>query len=75
MTLAPTMMDLKRRRPPTDEGVTMADTATTTETLEVIVNENDEESSGHGVLRAILIAVGVAAIVAAVAVVLGRRES
>jgi len=53
----------------------MADTATASETLEVIVNESDEDSGGHGLLRAIFIAVGVAAIVAAVAVVLGRRES
>jgi hypothetical protein len=68
------MMDWRSDRGPSDGGEIMADTATATETLEVIVSETDEESGGHGVLRAILIAVGVAAIVAAVAVVLGRRE-
>jgi hypothetical protein len=53
----------------------MADTSTETEkdTLEVIMTEDATESSGRGVLRAVLIAVGVAAIVAAAAVVLGRR--
>lgn len=54
----------------------MAATTSAPETLELVVTEADPvaEESGHGILRAVLIAVGVAAVVAAVAAVVSSRR-
>jgi hypothetical protein len=50
-------------------------TATAPETLELIVNPEEDlvEESTRSILRAVLIAVGVAAVVATVAAILARK--
>ena len=55
----------------------MSKNATTTEMLEVIETPDLEElddASGHGFMKGILIAVGIAVIAAAVATIFSRRE-
>lgn len=53
----------------------MATTESMTDVLEIIETpELDVEESGHGLLRTVLIAIGVAAIVATVVTVVVRRK-
>jgi hypothetical protein len=56
----------------------MSDTSTAPDVLEIVESPDIaalEDATGHGVLKGILIAVGVAVIAAAIATIFSRRSS